>query len=97
MATEDDLVLKAISDKLDKITRFLAYLVAAKHNNLQDRASTLNRFGLTRTEIACICDTTPNTISVRLTESKKRPKSKRTNPPTKSVRKARKKKNEQEK
>lgn len=65
--TSDD-----IGEKLDLVARLLAYLVAAEHNNLKDRAVTLSALGLAPAEIARVCNTTPNTISVRLAEAKRR-------------------------
>lgn len=65
-------------DKLDLIARLLAYMVADKHDNLEHRAVALNALGLSVTEIARVCDTTRNTISVRLTEAKKKSKRTRT-------------------
>jgi DNA-directed RNA polymerase specialized sigma24 family protein len=63
--------------KLDLISRLLAYLVAAQHENLEQRAVTLNSLGLSPAEIARVCNTTRNTISVRLAEAKKKRTQKR--------------------
>lgn len=61
-----------IAEKLDLTVRLLAYLVAAEHDNLQDRAVTLTSLGLSPKEIARVCNTTPNTVSVRLVEAKRK-------------------------
>ena len=60
------------ADKLDLMVRLLAYLVAAEHDNLKDRAVTLSSLGLSPKEIARVCNTTPNTVSVRLVEAKRK-------------------------
>ena len=70
------------TEKLDLIARLLAYLVAAEHDNLKDRAVTLSSLGLSPKEIARVCNTTPNTVSVRLVEAKK--KAARKQPPPRS-------------
>jgi len=56
-----------LGTKLDLVARLLAYLVAAEHDNLKARAVTLNSLGLSPTEIARVCNTTPNTNAGRLT------------------------------
>lgn len=60
------------AEKLDLMVRLLAYLVAAEHDNLKDRAVTLSSLGLSPKEIARVCNTTPNTVSVRLVEAKRK-------------------------
>ena len=59
-----------VREKLDLVARLLAYLVATEHDNLRDRAVTLTSLGLSPKEIARVCNTTPNTVSVRLVEAK---------------------------
>lgn len=66
-----------VTAKLDLVARLLAYLVAAEHDNLKDRAVTLTSLGLSPKEIARVCNTTPNTVSVRLVEAKKKGKRKK--------------------
>lgn len=61
-----------VSEKLNLMVRLLAYLVAAEHDNLKDRAVTLSSLGLSPREIARVCNTTPNTVSVRLVEAKRK-------------------------
>lgn len=65
-----------VADKLDVIVRLLAYLVAVEHDNLKDRAVTLTSLGLSPKEIARVCNTTPNTVSVRLVEAKRKARKK---------------------
>lgn len=59
-------------ERLDLVARLLAYLVAAQHDNLKDKAVTLASLGLSPKEIARVCNTTPNTVSVRLVEAKRK-------------------------
>jgi DNA-binding CsgD family transcriptional regulator len=66
-----------LSDRLDTITRLLSYLVAIEHDTLEKRALVLSSLGLQPSEIARICGTTANTISVRLAEAKKKGKKKK--------------------
>lgn len=61
-----------LGDKLDLIARLLAYLVAAEHDTLEKRAVTLSSLGLSPSEIARVCNTTANTISVRLAEARQK-------------------------
>jgi hypothetical protein len=73
MANEDK--LDELNRKLDLIVRILAYqLVSGK--TLSNGAPVLKRLGLSAGEIAAVFDTTPNTVNVRLTESKKAKKAK---------------------
>jgi hypothetical protein len=59
-----------LNRKLDLVVRLLAYqLVSGK--TLSHGAPILKRIGMTAQEIAAVFDTTANTVSVRLTESKK--------------------------
>ncbi len=59
-------------EKMNLVVRLLAYLVAAEHDNLKDRAVTLTSLGLSPKEIARVCNTTANTVSVRLVEAKRK-------------------------
>lgn len=61
-----------VGEKLDLIARLLAYLVAAEHDTVGDRAVVLRALGLQQAEIARICMTTPKTVGVRLAEAKKK-------------------------
>jgi DNA-directed RNA polymerase specialized sigma24 family protein len=75
--TEESVEKGELTEKLDLVVRLLACLVAAEHDNLQDRAVALTSLGLSPKEIARVCNTTPNTISVRLAEAKKKGGSKK--------------------
>jgi hypothetical protein len=62
--------INELNRKLDLVIHLLAYqLVSGK--TLSNGAPILRRLGLTAAEIAAVFDTTPNTVNVRLTESKK--------------------------
>ena len=74
---KEDVGNEEMGEKLDLVVRLLAYLVAAEHDNLEGRAVTLSSLGLSPKEIARVCNTTPNTISVRLVEAKKKDRSKK--------------------
>ena len=50
--------------------RLLALSVTSESQPLRERASRLQRAGLTPKEIALLCDTTPNTVSVALSNAK---------------------------
>jgi DNA-directed RNA polymerase specialized sigma24 family protein len=65
---------QVVAAKLDLVARLLAYLVATQHDSLKKRAVALNSLGLSVPEIARVCNTTPNTVSVRLAEARKKPK-----------------------
>ncbi len=56
--------------KLDTIIRLLALEIAFGPGTLKDRAVRLQRAGLASREIAELCDTTPNTVSVALSKAK---------------------------
>jgi DNA-binding CsgD family transcriptional regulator len=60
-----------IEAKLDTVIRLLALSVASDNHSLKDRAVRLQRAGLTPKDIASICDTTPNTVSVALSTAKR--------------------------
>ena len=63
--------LTRIEAKLDTMIRLLALSVASDNHSLKDRAVRLQRAGLAPKEIASICDTTPNTVSVALSAAKR--------------------------
>lgn len=65
-----------IEAKLDTVIRLLALSVASDNHSLKDRAVRLQRAGLAPKEIASICDTTPNTVSVALSAAKREGKGK---------------------
>lgn len=62
--------------KLDAIIRLLALQLTAQRGTV-DAIRLLGRAGLDRNLIADVCQTTPNTVSVRLSEAKKNPKKSR--------------------
>jgi hypothetical protein len=68
MITEEK--IDELNRKIDLLVRLLAYqLVSGK--TLSHGAPVLKRLGLSASEIAAVFDTTANTVSVRLAESKK--------------------------
>jgi DNA-directed RNA polymerase specialized sigma24 family protein len=60
-----------IEAKLDTVIRLLALSAASDNHSLKDRAVRLQRAGLEPKDIALICDTTPNTVSVALSTAKR--------------------------
>lgn len=60
--------------KLDTLRDLLSYLVAVEHDTIEKKALVLTSMGLQPLEIARICGTSPHTISVRLTEAKRKKK-----------------------
>lgn len=73
----NDVDLSRIEAKLDTLIRLLALSVTSESQSLKDRAIRLQRVGLTPKEIAVLCGTTPNTISVALSAAKRNAKSKK--------------------
>lgn len=63
--------LSRIEAKLDTMIRLLALSVASENHSLKDRAVRLQRAGMTPKDIAALCDTTPNTVSVALSTAKR--------------------------
>jgi DNA-binding CsgD family transcriptional regulator len=66
--------LSRLEAKLDTLIRLMALSVASENHSLRERAVRLQRAGLTPKEIAALCDTTPNTVSVALSAEKRRRK-----------------------
>lgn len=60
-----------IETKLDTLIRLIALSVASDELSLKDRAIRLQRAGMSPKEIAALCDTTPNTVSVALSTAKR--------------------------
>jgi DNA-binding NarL/FixJ family response regulator len=60
-----------IAARLDILIRLLALSVAPDNQSLKQRAVRLQRAGLATREIAAICNTTPNTVSVALSTAKR--------------------------
>jgi hypothetical protein len=68
---EHDLDFSRIEAKLDTLIRLMALSVMSDAQSLKDRAVRLQRAGLTPKDIASLCDTTPNTVSVALSKEKR--------------------------
>jgi DNA-binding CsgD family transcriptional regulator len=60
--------------KLDILIRLMAISITPESLTLAERASRLNRAGLTPKEIASICGTTANTVSVALSKARSKGK-----------------------
>ncbi|QOJ18497.1 MAG: hypothetical protein HRU76_13255 [Phycisphaeraceae bacterium] len=73
----DNADLSRIEAKLDTLIRLLALSVASDNHSLKDRAIRLQRAGMTPKDIAALCDTTPNTVSVALSTAKRESKGKK--------------------
>ena len=65
-----------IEAKLEAIIRLLAASMV-QGKSLADSVQILSRLGLDRNQIAAICQTTPQTVSVRLWEAKRQPATQR--------------------
>lgn len=63
--------ISQIEAKLDTLIRLLALTVAPETLSLKDRALRLSRAGMAPKDIAGVCDTTPNTVSVALSAAKR--------------------------
>jgi DNA-directed RNA polymerase specialized sigma24 family protein len=66
--------LVRVEAKLDILIRLLALSAVSDNQPLRENAVRLQRAGLTPKEIAILCDTTPNTVSVALSTAKRRGK-----------------------
>ncbi len=60
-----------IEAKLDILIRLLALSIASEELSLKDRAIRLQRAGMGPKEIAALCDTTANAVSVALSTAKR--------------------------
>jgi len=69
--------LSRIEAKLDVMIRLMALSVAPENLSLKERAVRLQRAGLAPKEIASLCGTTPNTVSVALSGAKRSAKGKK--------------------
>lgn len=74
MKTNEGLDLSSIETKLDTLIRLVALAVAPETQTLRDRAVRLQRAGLAPRDIAALCNTTPNTVSVALSAVKRKKK-----------------------
>ena len=70
--------LSRIESKLDTLIRLLALSVAPDDLSLKERAVRLQRVGMTPKDIAPLCDTTANAVSVALSIAKREGKGKKT-------------------
>ena len=61
-----------IEAKLEAIIRLLAASMV-QDKSLTESVQILSRLGLDRNQMAAICQTTPHTVSVRLSEAKRQP------------------------
>lgn len=71
--SDDDRVAR-IEAKVDILIRLLALQLLSKDQTVREKAILLNKAGLSSREIASLCDTTPNTISVAISQAKKESK-----------------------
>ncbi|MDB5418299.1 MAG: hypothetical protein JWP50_1718 [Phenylobacterium sp.] len=69
-----------LETKLDTVIRLLAMNIAMGDGTLKDRAVKLARAGLSSRDIAELCDTTTNTVSVALSKAKAEKKTKGKDP-----------------
>ncbi len=69
-----------VADKLDTIIRLLALNVVSNSGSLRESAIQLSRAGMAPKDIAALCDTTPNTISVILSAAKREAKKRKAKP-----------------
>ena len=63
--------ISRLEAKLDTLIKLIAISVTPDNLSLAERAGRLSRAGLPPKEIAAICETTPNTISVALSKAKR--------------------------
>ena len=77
MKINEGMDFSRIEAKLDTLIRLVALAVAPESQSLRDRAVRLQRAGLAPRDIAALCDTTPNTVSVALSVVKRQKKAKR--------------------
>lgn len=69
--------LVSLEAKLDTVIRLLALTVAPDTLSLKERAISLHRAGMAPKEIAALCGTTANSVSVALSGAKQKTKSKK--------------------
>lgn len=68
-------ILKEMNHNLEILIKLLAYQIVEKRT-LSEGAPLLRRLGLNAAEIAAIYESTPQSISVRIAEAKKKKRSK---------------------
>jgi len=71
--SDDDRIAR-LEAKMDNVIRLLALQLISKEQTVRERAILLSKAGLSSREIAVLCDTTTNTISVALSQAKKESK-----------------------
>ena len=59
-----------VEAKLDTLIKLMALSLTSDKSSLREKVVLLSRAGLTPKEIANLCDTTPNTVSVALSTAK---------------------------
>ncbi len=75
----NDKKLTAIEEKLDTLVKLVGFRIAKDMGlNVSDVAPVFKRLGLSNEDIASILGSTPNAVSVRISEAKreKKPRSK---------------------
>ena len=63
-----------VEAKLDTLIGLFAMTVMKGLDSVKEKAVALSKAGLSPKEIAALCDTTPNTISVALSQAKREAK-----------------------
>jgi hypothetical protein len=71
MNNDNDARLEELSEKLDMVIRLLALSLISEADSLTENAIRLQRAGMGPKDIAALCNTTPNTISVALSTAKR--------------------------
>jgi DNA-directed RNA polymerase specialized sigma24 family protein len=74
MSTIDEKQFKEITSKMDLIVRLLALNIVKDLKVQKDKIITLSSFGFGPSEIARLLGTTPHTVSVTLSDVKKKAK-----------------------
>lgn len=69
--------LSRVEAKLDTLIRLMALSIAPDSRSLKDRALLLNRAGISSKDIASLCETTTNTVSVAISAAKRASKGKK--------------------
>jgi hypothetical protein len=69
--------IKGLEARLTELTNLTAFLVAETQDGLGNKAVVLRRLGIGNSQIANICGSTANAISVRLAEAKRRQRKKK--------------------
>ena len=70
----DDKQAKELLASLESIKRLLAHQVAQQHETLELKAVALAACGLMPKDIATVCNSTPNAVSVKLSAAKRKKK-----------------------